>query len=155
MRRSHLPILILVWALQSGAALAQTGHATPVADLTQQWVGYWNAKNLAQIMTLYAPDPVFLTTSGERWTGVPTIRKNFAKGLKQFDPRLTVTTVRSAESGNLAYDSGTFDEVAAPTKGGKAIRAKGNYLFVFQRKSRRSGWKILEQIWTEFDSKKL
>ena len=46
-------------------------------------------------------------------------------------------------------------KVMAPAKGGKAIRAKGNYLFVFARRNRRSGWKIVEQTWTEFDPKKL
>ena len=106
-------------------------------------------------MTLYAPDPVFLPTSGARWVGAAVIRKNFARGLKQFDPRLTMQSVRSEASGNLAYDSGTYEEVLAPAKGGKAIRLKGNYLFVFTRKNRKGDWKILEQTWTEFDPKKL
>jgi len=155
MRRGTLPILLLLLALPSGKVLAQIGHATPVVDLTQQWVGYWNAKNLEATLTLYAPEPTFLPTSGERWEGMPAIRKNFARLLKRFDPRLTMQSIKSEASGNLAYDSGSFDEVLAPAKGGRAIRAKGHYLFVFQRKSKRSGWKILEQVWTQADSSKL
>jgi ketosteroid isomerase-like protein len=155
MRRGTFPILFLIWALTSGAASAQTGHATPVTDLTQQWVGYWNAKNLDATLTLYAPEATFLPASGERWEGMPTLRKNFARLLKRFDPRLTMQSLKSETSGNLAYDSGSFEEVLAPAKGGKAIHAKGNYLFVFQRKSKGSGWKILEQVWTQTDGSKL
>jgi len=155
MRYGTLPILFLILALSPGTAQAQTGRATPATDVTQQWVGYWNAKNLDATLTLYAPEPTFLPTSGERWEGMPTIRKNFARLLKRFDPRLTMQSLKSETSGNLAYDSGSFDEVLAPAKGGKAIRAKGHYLFVFQRKSKRSGWKILEQVWTQADPSKL
>jgi len=155
MRYGYFSILFLIGALSSGTALAQTGHATPVTDLTQQWVGYLNAKNLDATLTLYAPEPTFLSASGERWEGPVAIRKNSARLLKRFDPRLTMQSIKSETSGDLAYDSGSFDEVLAPAKGGKAIRVKGNYLFVFQRKSKRSGWKILEQVWTQADSSKL
>jgi len=143
--------LVLVTALAGASPV----RAAPVSDLSQQWAGYWNAKNLTAIMTLYAPEPVFLPTSGERWQGQVQIRRNFARGLRKFDPRLTMQSLRSETSGNLAYDSGTYDETVAPTKGGKAIRARGNYLFVFQRRNKRSGWKILEQVWTQFDPSKL
>ena len=148
MRRGCLALFFLLLA-QAKAVLA-----TPVADLSQQWAGYWNAENLASIMTLYAPDPVFLPASGERWEGMTQIHRTFAKLLKRYDPRLTLQSRKSDTSGNLAYDSGTFDEVLAPAKGGKAIHAKGNYLFVFQRKSRRGDWKILEQVWTQAESSK-
>ncbi len=150
---SRPKLLIFCAALWVSAAM--TARATPVADVSQQWVGYWNAKNLNATLTLYAPEPVFLPSSGERWEGMVTIRKNFARLLKRFDPRLTMQSRKSEMSGNLAYDSGSFDEVLAPAKGGKAIRARGNYLFVFQRKSKKSGWKILEQFWTEFDPSKM
>ena len=146
-----MTLRIAIAALALSAAAAQ---ATPVQDISQQWAGYWNAKNLKAVMTLYAPTPVFLPTSGDRWEGVPSIRKHFAEALKQYDPRLTMQSVVSGASGNLAYDSGTYDEILAPAKGGKQIHAKGNYLFLFQ-KQHRGGWKILEQTWTEFDPAKL
>jgi ketosteroid isomerase-like protein len=142
-------------ALIAALSVPIIAAAAPAVDVSEQWAGYWNAKNLVAIMTLYAPEPVFLPTSGERWVGAAQIRRNFARGLKKFDPRLTMQSVRSETSGSLAFDSGTYEEVLAPAKGGKALRVKGNYLFVFQRKSRRGGWKILEQTWTEFDPKKL
>lgn len=123
-------------------------------NISQQWAGYWNAKNLKTIMTLYAPAPVFLPTSGERWEGAASIRAHFAQALKQYDPRLTMRSVVSGTSGSLAYDSGSYDEIVAPAKGGKQIHTKGGYLFLFQ-KQKRGGWKILEQSWTEYDPAKL
>ncbi len=150
---SRLTFLFLCAALSMSAAMP--ARAVPVVDVSQQWAGFWNAKNLDATLTLYAPEAVFLSASGERWEGMAAIRKNFARLLKRFDPRLTLQSLKSEVSGNLAYDSGSFDEVLAPAKGGKAIRARGNYLFVFQRKSKRSGWKILEQVWTQADSSKL
>ncbi|MGH6873143.1 MAG: YybH family protein [Rhizomicrobium sp.] len=135
-------------------ALAAPALAAPAGDISQEWAGYWNAKNLKQIMTLYAPQPVFLANSGERWAGGAAIRRHFAEGLKQFDPRLTLTSAVSGASGALAYDSGTYDEILSPTRGGKSLHRHGNYLFLFARQ-RRGGWKILEQSWTDTSQGKL
>lgn len=129
-------------------------HAAVIENISEQWTGYWNARNIKAIMTLYAPEPVFQTMSGERWDGAVSIRANFVKGLKLYEPRLTMQSVRSQASGNLGFDSGTFDEIASPTKGGKSVHMKGNYLFVFQRQ-KTGKWKILEQTWTAFDPAKL
>jgi uncharacterized protein (TIGR02246 family) len=144
----------LLAASAVGCLMAAQATGAPVENISQQWAGDWNAKNLKSIMTLYAPQPVFLPASGERWDGAAEIRKQFAGLLKQFDPRLALQSVKSETSGNLAYDSGTFDETVAPTKGGAAIQAKGNYLFLFQRQ-KNGKWKILEQTWTQFGPAKL
>jgi ketosteroid isomerase-like protein len=123
-------------------------RAAPVEDVSQQWAGFWNAKNLGAVMTLYAPAPLFITGTAERWDGAASIRKHFAVVLKQVDPRLMLTSVKSGSSGTLGFDSGTFDEILAPAKGGKAIHARGTYVFLFQHG--KHGWKVLEQSWTEY-----
>ena len=135
-------------------AAAAAREGTAVSDIGEQWAGYWNAKNLDAIMTLYGPEPMFLPTTGHGWQGVAEIRKNFAGLLATYDPRINLHSVRSEASGNLAYDSGSYDEVVAPVKGGKAIHASGSYLFLFKR-AKGGGWKILEQTWTEFEPVKL
>src|SRR5690349_1111585 len=48
--------------------------ASQVARVRDQWAQFLNAKQLKPIMTLYAPDAVFLQPSGERITGAPSIR---------------------------------------------------------------------------------
>jgi ketosteroid isomerase-like protein len=143
-------VLVICTALLGapGAAHAQ------VENIAQQWAGFWNAKNLPEIMKLYAPEPVFLPASGGRWAGAPAIRKRFVEELRRYDPRLTMQSVTSGSSGNIAYDSGNYDEIAAPTNGGRAVHIRGSYVFVFERR-KRGGWKILEQSWTGFDPAKL
>ena len=73
--------------------------------------------------------------------------------LKDFDPDVTLHSERSQTSGILAYDSGAYSETIARVKGGAPIRARGSYLFLFQ-KQKRGGWKILEQTWTEREAVK-
>ncbi len=118
-----------------------------VADVSAQWAGYWNAKNLDGVMKLYAPEPVFLPTVGPAWDGADAMRENFAGLLKNYDPHIELHSLRTGMSGNLADDTGSYDETIDRVKGGAPIVAKGNYLFLFAREKR--GWKILEQTFTE------
>ncbi len=123
-------------------------QARDVADLSQRWSGYWNARNLDATMGLYAPDAVFLPTVGKAWHGVAEIRKQCAAVLAVYEPHIELTSERSERSGTLAFDTGTYDETLNPVKGGKSVHAKGSYLFLFKR-GRDGRWRIIEQSWTE------
>jgi len=142
-----LRLLVLIALLTVPAAAAPV-HFTPVTDISQQWAGYWNAKNVRAVMTLYAPEPVFHPTVGKTWIGAAEIRANLQALLKTYEPDIALHSVRSAKSGTLAYDSGTYEETVARVKGGEPIHASGSYLFLFE-KQKRGGWKILEQTGTE------
>ena len=126
----------------TGSALA----APSLGDLSAQWASDWSAKKLDAVMKLYAPDPVFLPSSHERWTGTAEVRNNFAALLAQFNPDVHLHSLVSEASGYLAYDSGSYEETVTPVKGGAAMQFKGDYLFLFQRV--HGEWKILEQTWT-------
>jgi len=141
-------VVVAIVQLILPRALAAPVHLTPVTDISQQWAGYWNAKNLDSVMTLYAPEPAFMPTIGEAWVGTTSIRKEFAGVLEVYDPHIVLHSLKSETSDTLAYDSGTYDETVAPVKGGASIQASGTYLFLFQ-KQKHGGWKILEQTWTE------
>ena len=121
---------------------------------TRRYQELLDNKDIDAIVQLYAPEPVFLANSGERWSGIDEIRTNFAMGLSEFTPKLTLQSKRSADSGTLAYDSGTYDEIITPAKGKAAAYVRGNYLFVFQRQ-KNGEWKILEQTFTQYDPSKL
>jgi len=137
---------ILIWATPT--------QAQSVSEISRRWAADWSNKKIAAIMTLYAPAPTFLPTYGKRWTGREEIEKNFRTLLAKFNPHIVMRSRRSEISGNLAYDSGDYDEVVMPMKTGKPIRASGSYLFLFQRRKGGS-WKILEQTWTQYDPSKL
>ena len=117
--------------------------------LSAQWAADWSAKKLDAVMAGYAPQPIFLPTIGPRWVGAADIRKNCAGLLATYNPHIAVHSLQTAESGDLAYDSGTYDETLVPAKAGKPIAAKGAYLFLFQRQ-KNGAWKILEQTFTSF-----
>ena len=143
-----------VIAALSITLLSAAARAQQPTDISAQWAGYWNAKNLSAVLTLYGGDPVFCPTNGHSWSGVAQIRKHFAGLLAVYDPRIVLASLRSETAGDLAYDSGTYEETIAPVKGGKAIHAAGTYLFLFKR-DRHKHWQIVEQTWTSFDPVKL
>jgi len=140
------------------AVLVVTGTAGAAPQgyvaLSNAWAAAWSAKNLGAVMALYAPNAEFMSGSSESWVGVAAIRKNFAGVLAQYSAALYLHSARSGASGDLAYDSGVYDETITAVKGGTVIHPRGNYLFVFQRQ-KNGDWKILEQTWTQFGPRKL
>ena len=148
------PIRIVATATVAVAVLTGSACAQQPTDVSAQWAGYWNAKNLSAVLRLYGDDPIFCPTNGHGWNGAAQIRKSFAGLLAVYDPRIVLASWRSETAGDLAYDSGTYEETIAPVKGGKAIHAAGTYLFLFKR-DRRKHWRIVEQTWTSFEPVKL
>jgi ketosteroid isomerase-like protein len=143
----------LAWIGLYAAAGMMTGEAQAApspSELSTIWAADWSAKNLDAVMQLYAPNPVFLPTVGASWNGLSTIRKNCAGLQARFNPHIAVHSLWSTASGELAYDSGSYEETLVPTAGGKAIHAMGNYIFIYQRRANGS-WKIVEQTFTELE----
>ena len=146
-RGDHVKFLIALLVYASAIVWASAGEPAGVASLSSEWATDWSAKNLDAVMTLYAPNAVFLPTVGPRWEGLAAIRKNCAELQATYNPDIKIKSLASQTSGDLAYDGGTYDETLTPVKAGKPIHASGSYLFVFQRQKSGS-WKILEQTFT-------
>jgi uncharacterized protein (TIGR02246 family) len=121
---------------------AETGSTVP--DVGAAWARDWSAKNLDQVMTLYAPDAVFFTTDGARFAGAPAIRDFFQKTLATNDPTIRMHRVGVAQSGKLAYQSGDYQETIV--SGGHKTDYQGHYLLILQNQNGR--WLIAEQMWT-------
>ena len=100
-------------------------------------------------MDLYADDAVFLTATGSRTTGKAAIRELFKQALAGSSSQLTVYSRSTEESGNLAYDSGEYDEVS--TINGVTKKGAGNYLVVLRRDGNR--WRIIQHMWTDAGAK--
>jgi len=59
---------------------------------------------------------------------------------------ISFSTLRElAQSGNLAYDSGTYRETLTDRATGKAQKVSGTYLTVYRRMGEK--WLIAEQMW--------
>jgi ketosteroid isomerase-like protein len=64
-----------------------------------------------------------------------------------FDSDLTLHSQNLEVSGDLAYDSGDFQEILTTKATGAKINSKGSYLIIFERQSDGS-WKIVQQVFT-------
>jgi uncharacterized protein (TIGR02246 family) len=113
-----------------------------------QWAEYWRQKKLDDVVALYAPDAVFLTGTGDRFSGREAIRAIFKTAMEGHTSDLTPRSVVTEISGNLAYDSGDYLETTIPASGVAKTELKGNYVIVFKRQG--SGkWLIIEHVWTD------
>jgi len=134
-----LALLLLGAAPSAGETPTSTGA---------RWAADWNAKKLEAVMAHYAIHPAFLAGNGERWEGADTMRTHFAALLAQFSADMHLHSIKSETSGDLAYDSGTYDENLTTVKTGAVMHSTGTYLFVFRRE--KGSWKILEQTFIQY-----
>jgi uncharacterized protein (TIGR02246 family) len=111
----------------------------------ETWAIDWNDKRLDHVMTLYAEDAVFMRPNDLRTTGWPAIRSLFADTIATNTPHIIFHPITIERSGNLAYDSGTYEETIL--SGGVTRAFHGDYLFVLKRES-DGRWLIAQQTWT-------
>ena len=121
-------------------------RASGVAQISEKWAKEWSAKNVDALIALYAEDAVFLPANGSRVTGRAAIRDLFEKALAANTSDVRVHSKVTEQSGDLAYDSGEYEETA--TSGGVTRSGRGNYLVVFRR-SGKDQWRIVEHMWTD------
>jgi len=100
-------------------------------------------KQLEQIPKFYASDAVFLQPSGERLTGAAALRTLFQNIMATFNSDLTLRSQRLETSGDLAYDSGEFQEMLNTIATGAKITSKGRYIMIFKR-TPDGGWKPIQ-----------
>ena len=125
-----------------------TKLATRLSRVCGQWAEYWRQKQLDNVVALYAPDAVFLTGTGDRFSGRDAIRAVFKTAMEGHTSDLTPRSLVTEVSGNLAYDSGDYLETIVPASGVAKTELKGNYVIVFKRQ-RNGKWLIIEHVWTD------
>jgi uncharacterized protein (TIGR02246 family) len=139
-------------AKPAAAATARSAsrEADDVRKVSEEWARQWSAKELDPVVSLYAADAVFLPSSGGRITGQAAIRDLFRQALAVNTPRITVISVSTGRSGDLAYDSGDYVETL--TSDGTTRELHGSYLAVLRRGP--GGWRIVQHVWTEAPARK-
>jgi uncharacterized protein (TIGR02246 family) len=131
--------------------LAGPRDVSGVAQISARWAKEWSAKNLEAVIALYADDAVFLPATGSRVTGRAANRDLFEKALAANTSELHLESKVTERSGNLAYDSGDYEEKTI--SGGIARSGRGNYLAVFRRDGKNQ-WRIVEHMWTDVPTTK-
>lgn len=138
----------------NGAASSSTAQAArlspaalQVAQVRNRWAQLLNLKQLGPLMNLYTPDAVFLQPTGQRVNGAPAIRATTQKIWTVINPNISLHSVTTKASGDLAYDEGDFRETLTSISNGATQQSQGSYLMIFKR-DMHGRWLIAEQVWT-------
>jgi len=131
----------------SSSAITQTSTSATVAKIRETWIKDLRTKQLEPILKFYAPDAVFLQPAGERITGSAAIRTLFQTIMAAFNSDLTLHSQNLEASGDLAYDSGDFQETLTNTATGAKIASNGSYIIIFKRQP-DGNWQIVQQVFT-------
>jgi len=138
---------LLAPTLTPTAGAARSSTPETIARIREAWVQDLRTKQLEPILKFYAPDAVFLQPTGERISGSAAIRSLFQNIMATFNSDLTLHSQNLGTSGDLAYDSGDFQETLTVIASGSKISAKGSYLIIFKRQPNAT-WLIVQQVFT-------
>jgi ketosteroid isomerase-like protein len=150
-RRAALAFLafatVLAPTFSPTAAAPQASTIVTLAKIREAWVYDLRTKQLEPILKFYAPDAAFLQPNGERITGSAALRNLFQNIMATFHSDLTLHSQNLETSGDLAYDSGDFQETLTTIATGAKITSKGSYIIIFKRQP-NGGWQIVQHVWT-------
>jgi ketosteroid isomerase-like protein len=125
---------------------------TPAAALRDTFVAGWNARQIANVVSLYSESAVVILPNGMLLTG----RQSIGEYLQQISTRIShvsLTSLGSDSSGDLQLDFGNFvelrsepaaDHTDVDDHSSSAQEITGRYLMVMKRVG--SDWKIAEQV---------
>lgn len=154
--------LIAICVLACSAPVRAAANCTPaeaaqIAEVRNSWVTNWNAKQLDNVVALYATDATYLPPDGTRVSDRTAIRAFLEK---QIGSKVSVHSITLECSGEVAYDSGgytqdlpggmtvsgnvTISGNATMSGGGK--RVEGNYLVVLKLEGGK--WRIVQHAAT-------
>jgi len=142
-------LLLAVFSLSFSCALTaapQTSTIAAIAKIRDAWVQNLRTKQLEPILKFYASDAVFLQPNGDRITGSAALRTLFQNIMATFNSDLTLHSQNLETSGDLAYDSGDFEETLTTISTGAKITSKGSYIMIFKRQHDGS-WQIIQHAW--------
>jgi ketosteroid isomerase-like protein len=148
--RSTAVVFLAVAAFSSTLAPSAAAQASTIAALArirEAWVQDLHAKKLEPILKFYAADAVFLQPTGERVSGSAALRALFQKVMATFNSDLTLRSQNLETSGDLAYDSGDFQETLTIIATGARITSKGSYIIIYRRQP-NGDWQIVQHAWT-------
>jgi len=152
LRRAVVVLLVfgamLAPAFSSGAgAVPQASTIVTLAKVREAWVHDLRTKQLEPILKIYAADAVFLQPNGDRISGAAALRALFQNIMATFNSDLTLRSQNLEASGDLAYDSGNFEETLTNIATGAKIASKGSYVIIFKRQP-GGNWQIVQHVWT-------
>jgi ketosteroid isomerase-like protein len=131
----------------TAAAPSHASTLMTLAKIRETWVLDFHAKQIESILKFYALDAVFLQPNGDRITGAAAIRTLYQNIMATFNSDLTLHSQNLETSGDLAYDSGEFQESLTTITTGAKIATKGSYIIIYKRQP-GGVWQIVQHVWT-------
>lgn len=109
------------------------------------WAKYWNAKDLDHLVSIYAPDAVYLPPHHGAVHGRDAIREYLKGPLAHGVTELSFEVTYIKHDGNLAYDVGRY-AMSVPQQGTRK-QDRGKYLTVWRRQT-DGRWHITADAWS-------
>lgn len=146
--RSSSLLLAVLLVTQAPATLAQdvdlAAEEQQIRELGRQWVEWVAAKDVKAIVDLYAEDGVIMPPNAAQAQGAEAIGAvwesitQLPEVAMSFEP----TTIEVAQSGDMAYDIGTYSLSFAADQG--RVEDEGKYVVVWVKEG--GDWKAAADI---------
>jgi ketosteroid isomerase-like protein len=116
-----------------------------IRDLDEQWSKAAGAKDVDKTVSYYSEDAVVMPPNAASATTKEAIRKIWKDLLTDANISWKTKKVEVAQSGDLAFSSGTY-EVTLNDPTGTPVNDRGKYLEVWEKQPDGS-WKCVADIW--------
>ena len=147
MKKLVLGALLLATAACSGANPAdqftQKDQAA-IRERNEAFVKAFNAKDVTQILGLYAENSTFMPPNQPLIRGKDALKTFYDDLLKSGATDLKLDVTEVSGHGPLAYQSGTYEMNVKPASGA-ASHDRGKYLFVLRRMG--DTWRLEYTVW--------
>ena len=128
----------------AGSAQAQSAKAEIEAVIAEFETAF-NGKDAAAVAALYTEDAAIFPPDGPRIDGREGIGNYWRGGIDAGLTDLELTAVEIEDSGDTAYEVGTFS-LTAPAEGGESSEIKGQYIVIWT-KDAEGKWRLRRDIW--------
>ena len=121
------------------------GAALTIRQIGNDWARHWNAGDLDHVVATYAADAVYLPPHHEAVHGRDAIREYLQVPLGHGVTDLAFDVTYIKQSGNVAWDVGTY-RMSVPQSDGTKREDHGKYLTVWKRAGTK--WVITADAWS-------
>ena len=140
-------IALLSFTFVGTAAAADTQTEQALRDLDAKWSAAAGAKDVDKAVSYYAESAVVMPPNASAATTNESIRSAWKEMLTSPGAAISwkTTKVEVANSGDLAYVSGPYEETMTDASG-KPVKDRGKYVEVFKKQADGT-WKVVADIW--------
>jgi len=140
-----IALLSFAFVCLSSAADTTSAIEKALRDLDEEWSKAAGAKDVDKIVSFYSDDAVVMPPNALSATTKEAIRALWKDLLTDAKISWKTKKVEVAQSGDLAFSSGTY-EVTLNDPTGKSVNDRGKYVVVWKKQADGS-WKCVMDMW--------